>query len=76
MGGFRSHGGTPSYHPFLDEMFHYKNHPASLGYPHDELESPDGLVPENQKCDPPGQVAPQRKSEDVKEQQSLGDRGP
>ena len=24
-GGFHSHGGTPEYHPFLDEIFFYKS---------------------------------------------------
>ena len=33
FGGFQSHGGTPSYHPFLDGIFHYK--PAVVtGYRH------------------------------------------
>ena len=27
-GGFLSHRGTPSYHPFLDGIFHEINHPA------------------------------------------------
>ena len=31
-GGF--HGGTPSYHPFLDGISPEINHAASLGYPH------------------------------------------
>ena len=31
--GFHGHGGTPSYHPFLDEIFHEINHPM-LGIPH------------------------------------------
>ena len=31
-GGFLSHGGTPSYHPFLDGIFHYK--PSIFGHPH------------------------------------------
>ena len=33
-GGFLSHRGTPSYHPFLDGIFHDINHPAIKGYPH------------------------------------------
>ena len=32
-GGFLSHRGAPSYHPFIDWDFN-KNHPASWGYPH------------------------------------------
>ena len=28
-GAFQSHGGTPSYHPFIDEIFPYK--PSSYG---------------------------------------------
>ena len=32
MGGFPSHGGTPSYHPFLGGIFHEINHPA-IGVP-------------------------------------------
>ena len=31
-GGFLSHGGTPSHHPFLDGIFHEINHPA-IGVP-------------------------------------------
>ena len=33
-GGFLSHRGTPSHHPFIDGIFPNKNQPASLGYPH------------------------------------------
>ena len=33
FGGFLSHGGTPSHHPFLDRIFHETNHPA-IGYLH------------------------------------------
>ena len=33
-GGFLSHRGIPSHHPFLDGTFPEINHPASLGYPH------------------------------------------
>ena len=41
LGGFHSHGGTPSHHPFLGVGFSITiNHPAFLGYPLDELESP------------------------------------
>ena len=32
FGGFLSHGGIPSYHPFIDGMFHEINHPA-IGVP-------------------------------------------
>ena len=31
-GAFLSHGGYPSYHPFIDGMFHEINHPA-IGVP-------------------------------------------
>ena len=31
-GGFLSHGGTPSHHPFLDGIF--PDNPSILGYPH------------------------------------------
>ena len=39
-GSFPQKMGTPSYHPFLCGIFHEINHLASLGYPHDELETP------------------------------------
>ena len=32
-GGFLSHRGTPSHHPFLDGIFHEINHPAIWGTP-------------------------------------------
>ena len=32
--------GTPSYHPFIDGISPNKDHPASLGIPHDELDTP------------------------------------
>ena len=40
FGGFLSHGGTASHHPyfidgFSDMIFPELNHPASLGYPQD-----------------------------------------
>ena len=38
IGAFRSHGGTPSYHPAINgivySIFHEINHPAIKGYPH------------------------------------------
>ena len=34
FGGFLSHRGTPSHHPFLDGIVHQKKH-QFLGYPHD-----------------------------------------
>ena len=36
-GGFLSHGGTPSLHPFLDGIFQHS--PSIFGYPNDELET-------------------------------------
>ena len=41
-GGFHSHGGSPSHHPFLDWIFPNKNPSSYWGYPHDELETPTG----------------------------------
>ena len=38
---FYSRGAPPKNHPFLDGIFHERNHPAFLGYPHDELEPPE-----------------------------------
>ena len=32
-GGFNSHGGSPSHHPFLDGILHEINHPV-WGSPH------------------------------------------
>ena len=43
FGGFLSHDGVPpSSHPFRTMGFFpvHKNHPATLGDPHDELETP------------------------------------
>ena len=41
-GGFLSHRGTPSSHPFLDGIFPYK--PTILGYPHDCGTPPYGHI--------------------------------
>ena len=43
-GGFLSHGGTPSYHPFLDGIFPNKNHPA-MGIPPLTMETLHMLQP-------------------------------
>ena len=47
LGGFLSHGGTPSHHPFRTMGFPTMNHPAIKGYPHGQIPWGSHPIPRN-----------------------------